>query len=796
MSPFWRAVSVVTACVAVVAGTLLLMGNLHHSDSLTADLEQSQLEAMARLWETRLELARSTFRDQVVRYDGLAILDHPEDWSQWRVQNKLDAMRTSWTKENGVPRGFALLNPDGRIHTLFGDTLRFAEAQKMLRKSSGVDVVLLGRTQELPEVLGIEYYSPPANPGQRPARLIALVDPRMLLTPFGETPPGWSLFADPANTLLSSEDRSDAHRVSDAAWTLMVSQRSGMVKQPDGGMLCFSRVQIPGMVPMLLLHTVPAQSAVAGIAAVFFALAGLGGLCVVALKKNSSPTTQASPDPASAESETAADPAGYRQIFQNITDPICVVDASGIVLRANRAAHEWLRLRRSRPDETVMVQSAADLCSAQEFLTRAAQNPADVCGECRLAREESVWEGTLEANRLFRNEEGHGPVLLHFHPRTEAPPEQNDAAYAPPLSLPVAENMPDPYSPFPVLAITTDGLIASYNEAARRTCPRLEDTPLLKDVLPELDGMDLSDVLARGHGSAFQSLFGPRAHEFTVIFAGEQILLYGHPLTDAQNLEIELKQAQENFYGLCALVPIPVLLVDPREHSIIEANAAAGDLFEVPATSLRGQTLNALSATPWEFAEGNDLFIAQTLRGRHVSCTLRYELIKVEGVPALMVVLENVTETAPLTDMLPEPETHGNEQSSAPAAPPVLPLGPGILITLDPTVREVARRLFEKCGHNCEAFTNLDDAVVWLITHDVRPEFMAIDLTDYDQVDNWITDLRIRCGEVPCIGFTDGDAFLLPNGGLNALLEKPFDLDSLNGALNEVHLEAVSCATV
>jgi hypothetical protein len=129
----------------------------------------------------------------------------------------------------------------------------------------------------------------------------------------------------------------------------------------------------------------------------------------------------------------------------------------------------------------------------------------------------------------------------------------------------------------------------------------------------------------------------------------------------------------------------------------------------------------------------------------------------------------------------------------APAPPLVLPVGAGVLVTINPTVREVARRLFDKCGHPCEAFSNLDDAVVWLITHDLRPEFLAIDLTDFDVVENWITDLRARCGDVPCIAFTDGETYSLPEGGRNAFLEKPFDLDALQEALSAVDLRLPSC---
>jgi PAS domain-containing protein len=364
----------------------------------------------------------------------------------------------------------------------------------------------------------------------------------------------------------------------------------------------------------------------------------------------------------------------------------------------------------------------------------------------------------------------------------------------PEIPAPVTESTPDSHSPFPVLSVTPDGLIIAYNEAAQRACARLEESPLLSDILPGMDGRHFADVLAGGHGSLFPSLFGPRTHEFTVAFDGEQILLYGHPLADSQNLEIEMKQAQENFYGLCALVPSPVLLVDPREHTVIEANAAAGDLFERPAAALRGQTLDALSAEPWEPASSSGFFIAQTLNGIPVPCLLRYELIKVEGVPVLLVVLDRAPESVPPAAEVVEPPAEP-ERVLAPAAPPVLPVGPGMLITINPTVREVARRLFDKSGHPCEAFTNLDDAVVWLITHDVRPEFLAIDLTDFDVVESWISDLRARCGDVPCIAFTDGETYSLPEGGLNTSLEKPFDLEAFQDALSAVHLRVPSCVT-
>ena len=791
MSPIWRTISVIAAGAAVLAGTLLLMGNLQNAGARAVQLEQSRLDAQARHWETQLEAARAALRDQIVRYDLLAVLYHPEEWTSWRVQDKFEAMRSTWTRENGALRALALLNPDGRLHTVQGDSTRLSDALKGLRGTDGADAALLGRSGALPEVLALQFYSVPAAPAARAGRIVALIEPAALFAPFSDTPSDWTLLSDPNDVLLQSGASPPAQPISEATWTLMVSQRTGIVQMPGGNSVCFARVQIPGMRPMLLIHPVHVPVAAAGWVAAIFSLMGLGVMLPLVWRGK----LGAAAEDAAPAAPADVDAAGYRQIVQSIADPICVVDGSGAVLKANRAAHEWLHLSRGRPDDAVAVVSADSERSAHEFLKRAGEDPAAVSGECRMSFHDSVWEGAVEASRLYRDGEGHGPVLLHFRAYSVAERERPDDDSLPQLPAPATESAADPHSPFPVLSVTPDGLIVAYNEAARRACARLEDTPLLGDILPGMDGRHFADVLAGGDGSVFQSLFGPRTHEFTVVFDGERILLYGHPLADSQNLEIEMKQAQENFYGLCALVPSPVLLVDPREHTVIEANAAAGDLFERTAAGLRGQTLDSLSAEPWEPAQSNGSFIAQTLNSNRVPCTLRYELIKVEGVPVLMVVLDRLPESVQPAAQVPEPSTVEPERPLAPSTPPALPIGPGMLITLNPTVREVARRLFDKSGHACEAFTNLDDAVVWIITHDVRPEFLAIDVTDFDAVESWIADLRARCGDVPCIAFTDGETYSLPEGGRNTFLEKPFDLEAFQDALAAVDLSVPACVT-
>ncbi|RPH92331.1 hypothetical protein EHM69_12960, partial [candidate division KSB1 bacterium] len=159
MSRFWRTATLGCAVIAVLGGTLLLMGNLRGSSAQSVHSEQARVEALAHLWESRLEMARSTFRDQVVRHGLMAVLDHPEEWSEWRVQTKFESMRSTWTKEFGVPRAIALFYPDGSLHSAFGDTARLSEALLSVRHSDGIDLTVLGRNGPQKEVLALQYYS-------------------------------------------------------------------------------------------------------------------------------------------------------------------------------------------------------------------------------------------------------------------------------------------------------------------------------------------------------------------------------------------------------------------------------------------------------------------------------------------------------------------------------------------------------------------------------------------------------------------------------------------------------------
>lgn len=776
------------------------MGSLRNSDDQHTRLQQARLEALARLWESQLESARLFFHDQIVRNDVLAALEHPEDWSDWRMKNKFDAIQSAWAKEDGIPRGFVVITADNRIHTVAGDTSGFAEADLISPAASGADMVLLGPIGSRSALLLMQYCPVSTDEDNHPARAVIFVDAASLVSNAGDVPDSWALLSAPSDALLSSSSAHLNTSVSKAAWPLLISEKAGAVPQSSGGTLCFVTVHVPGMEPLLLIESVASHRSAA--AWLIFALLALGTATLIVAARTRAPMAAQSPASVSrpvAETSTS-DSAGFRQIFQTLADPLCVIDPSGQVTRANHTAQEWLRLNKGKPDGNMNVHLAYGEMTVFEYLAKAVEDPAAASGLCRFTFGELSACGDVTVSRLSRDrdEEGRGPVLVHFHPQPEPPPKTDERAYMPPETTrpELVQTGHDSHCPFPVLSVTSGGLITSFNEAARHTCPALEDTPLLSEILTGLDSRDVPSLLNSTSGSVFESLFGSSLHQFEMVHAENQILLYAHRLSASKQLEVELKQTQENFYTLCALSPTPVMLVDPRDRVILEANAAAADLFGFTPVDLRGQAVDALTAEPWDFAAGEELYVAASTCGQATRCLFRYELIKIEGMPTLLVVLEPLLialspRTEPVSAV--EQETGEMHALTPPPLPPPLPLGPGLLITLNPTVREVARRLLEKTGHPCEVFSSLDDATVWLITHDIRPELAVIDLTDFDDAESWIEELRVRCGDVPCVAFTDGADYDLPNGGLNEFLPKPFDLDSLSGTLATLHLETSVC---
>ena len=792
MSRLRRMVSWVAGTIVILAGAFLLIGSLQNFGDQRVRLEQARLESLARLWESRLQDTRLQFHDQMVRYGMLAVLDHPEDWSDWRIKNKFEAVQSTWSKENGNLFGLAIIGADGQLHSFAGDTSGLEYAAGVLLNSPNADMALVSRESDQPNVLALHYSPGSTDDNQSPAHVILLMDAASLLSSASEAPASWSLLSAPSRTMMASSTEKLQFSVSQATWPLFLSERSGVVPEQKGQTLCFVTLHIPGMEPLLLVESVPKTASATVL--LLFGVLTLGAIVLLLSSIKRAPAAEivvARPADETASAETS----GFRQIFQTIADPLCVLDANGIVIRANRAAHDWLHMSKGKPDASLLAQFSYGEMSAQDLLLKAAEDPASVSGECRFVAGEASLRGDLSISRLSRDGDGHGPVLIHFHPQPERRTEDG-RDYAPPESpsLRFAAEGHDSHCPFPVMSVTAGGVITGFNEAARKCCPRLEETPMLSDVLPGVESRDLPALLDSSSGTVFESLFGPSQHEFEIVRVDDHILLYGHRLSASKKLEVELKQAQENFYSLCSLNPAAILLIDPRDHAILEANAAAGDVFGFAPADLRSQILDSLTAEPWDFSAGEELFVAASTRGDSTRCMLRYELIKIEGMPTLLVVLEPIPQ--PLVSSEPEPQFEDETTSPQPVAataPPPLPIGPGMLITMNPTVREVARRLLEKVGHNCEVFSSLDDATVWLITHDMRPELVAIDLTDFDEAEIWIEELRARCGDVPCIAITDGAEYVLPGDALNEFLVKPFDLESLTGSLAALNLEASVC---
>lgn len=778
MSTLPRFVKTLIPAIALAAGVFLLLATSPGPRQQTISIEQARLEALARSWETQISLTQAMFRDQLIRQGLLPALDRPQDWASGRVQFKLDRLRDAWGKEAGVPKAVALLWPTGAIHTLSGDSVRLKTALQALSKPSSGEIVLLPRTPGDPELLAIHYRAPEPDPAQAPGRAVAVVTLGGFLSGIQEVPSGWIMLAAPGKSLIASKNSPPSPPISDATWPLLLAQGSGNVPLQNGVTLCFSRVQVPAMEPLLLVLPVAPASSAARFFGWLLLAGGLGTLVWLPLRPVRTPESKkASPAP----DETSV----FRQFFHLLDDPVCLLSASGQVVRANSAAHRWFHFHKGYPRQDMLIWHNGGERQTSELLALAVADPEEIAGTFHVVADGKEFQGALEAARLQGPHSGLTAIHFRIHPAVSAAPAPTEVS-------PATSEMPDPCCPYPVLAVSPEGLINGFNESARRVCPRLEETPLLPDILPAT-GRDHNFILSQlEDGSTFESLFGPRLHRFTAVRRDQRLYLYGHPLAASKNLEIELEQAQENFYTLCALSPQPVLLADPRDQRILEANAAAADLFQTTSPALRGRMLSELSAEPWELNQESPDFFAQASNGSAVRCELRYELIKIEGAPALLIVLEPEPQM-PDYSRITLDDGAPHEAPAPPAAPPPLPLGPGLLVCLSPTVRETARRMLEKTGHECESFSSLDDVTVWLITHDLRPELVAIDLTDYDEAASWIEELRARCGGVPCLAFSDGERFPLPDSGSNAWLDKPFDFDSLAAALAELELEHSLC---
>jgi hypothetical protein len=666
----WAVVGLVAGMTAVLAGALLVMGNLRSLRQETDSAQLARVEALASDWESRIATAHSVFRDEIYRQDMITVLEHPDEWTPWRVEPKLSAIQMNWPPDAGTLCGLIMFSPDATVHSVLGDSSGVSAAIRSLAHSREASIGFIAATDGYPSRIAFCDFPSVTEADSAPGLIVALLDPHSLLTSADTAPERWALLADPQHPLMSSNQHDIVAVVNRATWPLLISRDRGSLRQDDSSVIHFCKVHVPGMSPLLLVSTPPTTKAMYG-----DWLVGLGLALLVSLN-----------------------------------------------------------IRRGRTDLTMKTPKHKNV------------------------------------ERVERRKQ----VVAVSH-----------------MSTTVGQELaPDPNSPFPVLRVTSEGLIQSFNQAALKACPRIQDTPLLGGVLPSIDAHELPVLLSANSGG-FESLFGSVPHHFEVVPIDEGVLLYAHPRSMSQSLEVALEQAQANFNALCAVSPYPILLVDPRNHVIGEVNAAAASLFSTTPAALRGRVLDSLASQPIDLTASRNRFEAETSNG-HIACDLRCEMIKVEGVPMVLVSLDVRLLPSETHEDL-SPHSVPKEQIENPKARSLVE-GPPILVSFNPVVREVARRLLGKAGHSPQVFSTLNDATAWLIAQDCRPEFVTVDISEYPDCSTWLTELRTRTGNVPCMAITDGFADDLPADSV-AVVPKPFDYESIIAALNDLGV-AVELAQV
>ena len=665
----WKWVGLATGVTAVLAGSLLLMGNLHDANRLSRGSELARVEALARHWETRLEAVRSVFRDQIMRCGLMPVLEHPADYAPWRVEPKLSDFEQSWPADAGSLRGLAVVAPDYSVHTMAGDTSGASDILRHFGQNSSTDIALVNSSEDKRYYLGLQY-SIIAVDDQQPAVLLALLDPSTVLPVADHAPQAWALLSDPHHALFSSQGGATNSLVNAATWPLLVGQESGTLQRSAAVILTFSKVHVKGMPPLLLVTSTSPGVAASGVLPLILVFAGATLLLII-------------PD---------------RKLFAPA--------------------------ERDKSESTQIAAAAASSVVSQ-------------------------------------------------------PLDRDD----------ISELMPDPHSPFPILYVSPEGLIHYYNNAALRVCSKIKDTPLLTDVLTTVEAKRLPPLLSGPAGTTFESLFGSAPYRFEVVPTEDSAILYGHPLSVSQSLGVALEQAQESFNALCAVSPYPILLIDPRNHSITEANDAAAALFGTTLRQLQGRILDSLSSAPVDLTASRSPFEAETPRG-HIDCTLHCAIIKVEGVPTVVAMLETTPlELAVARELNPTELDNAIRAEAETSETQEFTLASPILVSYSPVVRDVCRRLLEKTGHNPEVFSTLGDATTWVISQGNRPEFVVVDITDFPDAPDWLTEIRQRFRDLPCMAITDGVTDGLP-AGPNAMLVKPFDLDSVMNGLTQLGLSA------
>ncbi|MBI5059639.1 PAS domain-containing protein [candidate division KSB1 bacterium] len=796
MRSIWKPVFVTVGALAILAGTLLLMGNIQNVTRIANSTEFSKLQTTALSWSAGLETCRSAVREQVLRQELLRISERPGEWVTWRAAEKYRAFLTDWNASYGPPRALCLIVNAAQLHSFEGDTSGLAMSLKLFEESGNPEITIFGGNASTPGFVAIQYRYQ-QDSAAIASRWITLFDPTTVLRVGDTAPHAWTLMSGPDQTLFSSSGGSQAACVSPATWPLIIGQQKGALPGTNDDQWGFVKLQLPGMKPVLLLASLTPPGT-ASHASIWWIAAGLLVMIVVAVWPYApNPLTAELAPPLPEPGEPAipsSDATAFRQLFQAIVDPLCIVEVDGRFSRSNHAAQEMLRIQRGKPDPALNMEHGDLAIPAAAFFQQLAAGAIDADGPVRLATTEKVvFSGRIRATRLYVDQDRHGPLLLQFVHDVETAPTLAIESVADEDAVPVA----DPLCPNAIIVVSRDGLLQNYNDAALAICPTLENSPMLTDIFPALDRIEVERILRRENTSRFETLFGSGTFEFHACPHNGTVVLYGSPAAAEKQLEIALAQAHENFNTLCNMTPAAVLFLNVHDHNIQQCNVAACDLFSMPAPGLLGRTLESLSAFPWiPSSEPESEFFAATPDGRTIRCKFACELVKIEGEPTMLAVLDPIATYQPVSEQ--EQETRellaAVDRLAQDEDTPPNTAGPGLLIVSNPVVRDVARKLLERAGHDVEAFTTLDDATVWVIAHQYVPGLITLDVTDFDDVEDWLANLRARCGSVPCLAITDGETHELPNSGENFFLQKPFDLDDVERALHELGVEATAHA--
>lgn len=793
MRAFLKIILVAVGLTGLLGGALLSMGHLRTAESDLQELEMARLRNLASNWETNLLSVRSSFRDLMLRHNVTAIVEHPSEWAAWRVENKVQGMQDNWPTGLAKPRGWMLLRNTGELHAVIGDSAGIGAALEAFSKPEAPDILLGNPEAGRDRFLALQYAPPSGPENLTPGRLVAIVDPASLFVVPDDPPAHWTLMNGPTEAFLAST-RGAEPPIGAGTWNILLSEPHGMITMDGGLPLAFCRIHVPGMSPLLVVSEIETPMGAASAAGALLLLTAGTACLVFALRPRRSGSVKAESNTLQTENEESKptpETVTFRQIFQAVHTPLCVVDANGKLLRVNSAARELLHLPKGgQPDDTLTVIGSDFQGTLREFFKKAAQ-PGFQRGSWLLSKSSKhFFDGEILATRLSATGNESGPVALEFvESRLVVADESSKTNH--PVSV------VDSLNPQPILLVSPEGRVIECNLAALEISAKLADQPLLHEVLPGLELVNVNKVLDPQQAQRFESLFGSRVHEFYPVPTVKGMLLYGLKKSDAQSLQIALHQAQENFNTLCATITDAVLLVDPRTHLIQEANLAASDLFGAIHPGLPGKNIDEFADWPWQEEHLRASIQLMRADDQCVQCSFEHELVKIEGEPTLLVVVSRLFEyeqrdarqLAEYADSVAENISEQIYRAPEPAAPQMMPIGPGMLVVTNPTVRDVARRMLERLGHACEVFTNLDDATIWIVRSEQRPEFVMIDLGDFDQPRDWIEMVRSRCGDVPCVGLTDNETDELPDGS-NAVLNKPFELEDVVSSLQRLDLDA------